>query len=33
MTLVVGILCTDGVVIGTDSAMTFGTGQAFRTPA
>ena len=27
MTLVVGIRCTDGVVIGTDSAVTFGTGQ------
>ena len=24
MTVVVGIRCTDGVVIGTDSAMTFG---------
>ena len=31
MTLVVGILCTDGVVIGTDSAVTFGTGQGFHT--
>lgn len=27
MTLVVGIRCTDGVVIGTDSAMTLGSGQ------
>lgn len=27
MTLVVGVRCTDGVVIGTDSAVTFGTGQ------
>ncbi len=27
MTLVVGIRCTDGVVIGTDSAMTFTSGQ------
>ena len=29
MTLVVGILCTDGVVIGTDSASTLADGQRF----
>ena len=28
MTLVVGIRCTDGVIIGTDSAVTSATGQA-----
>ena len=27
MTLVVGVRCTDGVVVGTDSAVTFGSGQ------
>ncbi len=27
MTVVVGILCSDGVVIGADGAATFGTGQ------
>lgn len=27
MTLIVGIRCTDGVVVGTDSAMTFASGQ------
>src|SRR6266849_5472246 len=26
MTAIVGVLCRDGVVIGTDSSMTFGTG-------
>ena len=31
MTLIVGIRCTDGVVVGTDSAMTFGLGQGFDT--
>lgn len=31
MTLIVGIRCTDGVVIGTDSAITFGSGQGFYT--
>lgn len=31
MTLVVGILCTDGVVIGTDSAVTLGTGDGHAT--
>lgn len=31
MTLIVGIRCTDGVVVGTDSAMTFGSGQDFHT--
>ena len=30
MTLIVGILCSDGVVIGTDSAATFGPNE--RTP-
>ena len=29
MTLVVGILCDDGVVIGSDSAVTFGYGVSF----
>lgn len=28
MTLVVGVLCSDGAVIGTDSAATFGTGYS-----
>ena len=28
MTLIVGILCTDGVVVGTDSAMTFVHGNS-----
>ncbi len=28
MTLIVGIRCSDGVVIGSDSAMTFGVGRA-----
>ena len=27
MTLIVGVRCSDGVVIGSDSAMTFGSGQ------
>ena len=31
MTLVVGIQCSDGVVIGTDSAMTFGIAEQFHT--
>lgn len=31
MTLIVGIRCADGVVIGTDSAVTFGTGQGTDT--
>lgn len=29
MTLLVGILCTDGVVVAADSAMTFGMGASF----
>ena len=33
MTLVVGILCTDGVVIGTDSAVTFGVSKNHETIA
>jgi hypothetical protein len=31
MTAVVGVLCTDGVVIGTDSSATFMAGASFRT--
>ena len=31
MTAVVGVLCRDGVVIGTDSSATFGPGPQFRT--
>lgn len=31
MTVIVGLLCEDGVVIGTDSSMTFSAGPSFRT--
>lgn len=31
MTVLVGVLCQDGVVVGSDSAMTFAAGGTFRT--
>jgi 20S proteasome alpha/beta subunit len=31
MTAIVGVLCRDGLVIGTDSSMTFGSGMGDRT--
>lgn len=31
MTAIVGVLCRDGVVIGSDSSVTFGPGPQFRT--
>ena len=31
MTLIVGVQCTDGIIIGTDSAMTFTVGQKSHT--
>ena len=31
MTVVVGVLCEDGVVVGSDSSATFGVGPNFRT--
>jgi 20S proteasome alpha/beta subunit len=31
MTAIVGVLCKDGIVIGTDSSATFGQGPQFRT--
>jgi len=31
MTAIVGVLCRDGVVIGTDSSMTFGSGMGDKT--
>src|SRR5690349_1704059 len=31
MTAIVGVLCTDGIVIGADSSATFTAGEFFRT--